>query len=698
MAIRIPILTSFDPKGLKAANTAFAGLQSSMGSLTRNFAAAGAVVAGAFTVIGKGLADAAESQKVLAQTEAVLRSTGTTANGTATQIAEMASSLQKSTAFSDEAILSGANLLLTFKNIQNQAGEGNDIFDQTTQAMLDVARAMGTDASGEAIRLGKALNDPVGGISALTRVGIQFTDQQKEQIEALQTSGDLMGAQKIILAELQSQFGGSAAAYAQTFAGQVEGLNNDLNDLSEEIGFMVMPAVQGMIEEFRTLIPIIGPQIKAAIESVDWAGLVKSVVDFTKFLIENAGTIAKTIGVLWALSTIVKTVSVVIGIGKVAVALYTWAMAQLTAGTALATTATNLLSTAMKLLPWVAVATGLALTVDYFNRTKTAIENTYPALGEFETNSLAAADTASRFTPYLTVFRLIAIEVMKATGVLDDFNAAAQAPKDVESRNRRHALRESNRRAGLIGSGALVLPDFQQMIDSATSGGSTLNDELDKLNKEAERLAAEAAKAMEQIAADEALAIQQIEAEAQAAREAAAAAEQAILDKRLNAFESFNNSVKNLFGQIKDSILSSFNLPSLGNSVNSITRNISKLLERTKSFASNISQLSGMGLNSSLLQQVIQAGPLAGSALAQALVGGGSGFIGQLNQSYGEFGDLASGIAGVGTRSAFDNPTIANTYNIEVNGGVGSGPTIGKAIVDAIKSYERTSGAVWQGA
>jgi TP901 family phage tail tape measure protein len=39
-----------------------------------------------------------------------------------------------------------------------------------------------------------------------------------------------------------------------------------------------------------------------------------------------------------------------------------------------------------------------------------------------------------------------------------------------------------------------------------------------------------------------------------------------------------------------------------------------------------------------------------------------------------------------------------NTYNITVNGGVGSGATIGKSIVDAIKAYERSSGAVWQGA
>jgi hypothetical protein len=39
-----------------------------------------------------------------------------------------------------------------------------------------------------------------------------------------------------------------------------------------------------------------------------------------------------------------------------------------------------------------------------------------------------------------------------------------------------------------------------------------------------------------------------------------------------------------------------------------------------------------------------------------------------------------------------------NNYTINVNGGVGSGATIGKSIVDAIKAYERSSGAVWQGA
>ena len=196
-----------------------------------------------------------------------------------------------------------------------------------------------------------------------------------------------------------------------------------------------------------------------------------------------------------------------------------------------------------------------------------------------------------------------------------------------------------------------------------------------------------------------------IAAQEQAARELAAAqeaarrAEEERLQKRADAYKSFADSVKSTFGGIKESILSSFSLPDLGNSVNSITRNIKKLLQQTKDFAKNITSLSQQGLTNDLLQQVIAAGPMGGGRLAQALAGAGGGFIGELNQAYGEFGSIASGIAGVGTTAAFGNGEIVNNYyQIEVSGGVGSGPSIGKAIVDAIKSYERTSGAVWQGA
>jgi hypothetical protein len=79
---------------------------------------------------------------------------------------------------------------------------------------------------GAAIQLGKALNDPTQGVSALSRVGVSFTDVQKDMIKKLQESGDMMGAQRIILGELEKQFGGTAEAVGKTLPGALDRLDN----------------------------------------------------------------------------------------------------------------------------------------------------------------------------------------------------------------------------------------------------------------------------------------------------------------------------------------------------------------------------------------------------------------------------------------------------------------------------------------
>ena len=747
MAIRIPILTTFDPKGLKQANAQFAKLQTSMGSLGRNFAAAGVVIAGALTMIGRSLNDAAESQRAFAQTEAVLKSTGTTANGTAKQLAALASSLQKTTAFNDEAILSGTNLLLTFKNIQNQAGEGNDIFDQTAQAMLDVARAMGTSASGEAIRLGKALNDPIKGISALTRVGIQFTDQQKAQIKALAQSGDLMGAQKIILAELQSQFGGSAAAYAQTFTGQLESMNNELNDLSEEIGFMVMPAVKGMITEFRALIPIIGPQLKAAIESVDWQALTTSVVNITTFLLRNAEAILKVVAAVFVINTAFKAMQVMIGISNVAIALKTWYMAQLATGMTAATIATTAFSTALKLIPFVAIATGLGLVITGMTEADSSYRKTTPVVTSFGQEVLKTGHdaewAASKYGVATTAVKNFGsaissmptipnidipvvgggrgldlppglggrgataptITMPRATG-----GGAGAGGATVSSTLRREGVL-ATRETKLLNKG--VSAGFADLIVSTATTKKKFQAELAKistpkgLQRQQARFNRTAAGQAEiaQNAAAAASAAAEAAAQMAAAQEAAARAQQeaaereaAAIAERERVYQSFADSVKNTFANIKNSIIGAFDLTQLGGSTNAITRNMDKLLTRLKSFATNVKSLAGMGLNPALLQQVISAGPLGGARLAEALVMGGQAGLSAINAGYAEFGALSGQIAQTGTESMFGTSQQQTVYNINVDGGVGSGSTIGKAIVDAIKAYERTSGAVWQGA
>jgi uncharacterized protein YoxC len=180
------------------------------------------------------------------------------------------------------------------------------------------------------------------------------------------------------------------------------------------------------------------------------------------------------------------------------------------------------------------------------------------------------------------------------------------------------------------------------------------------------------------------------------AAEKAARKEKELLAKRAAAFKSFNEAVKQTFSQFKETILSSFDLPSLGNSVNSITRNIGRLLEKTRKFASNISQLASMGLDPALLQQVIQAGPIAGAQLAASLVLGGAGAIAGINASFGEFGNLASQIAGVGTGALFGTAQTVNNYSVNVTGGVATSADVGRAVVNAIASFERQSGAAWR--
>lgn len=741
MAIRIPILTSFDPKGLRAANAQFAKLQTSVGSLGRNFAAAGVVIAGALTMIGRSLNDAAESQRAFAQTEAVLKSTGTTANGTASQIAKLAASLQKSTAFNDEAILAGQNLLLTFKGVRNEVGEGNDIFDQASATMLDFARATNTDASSAAIKLGKALQDPTRGVTALRKSGVDFTKDQMEMIKSLQESGDLMGAQKIVLAELQAQFGGSAAAYANTFSGQLDSMNNELNDLSEEIGFAVMPAVREMIAEFRTLIPIIGPQLKAAIASVDWKALTSSVVNFTTFLLQNAGAIAKIIAAVFAINTAYKLMQVAIGLTTVALKIQEWWLAKTSTGMATAAVATGGFSTALKLIPFVGIAAGIGLIIAGITEADSSYRTTTPVVTSFGQEVLKTghdADwAAGKYGVLKTAMEAIPKNIKTNITVSTDYSSAEGRRLTEQAFGRgdldmslgkfdpipqsktggatakatagplQTIIAESKQNAKVIKKQSTLerkglSKEVAAWVTSSAKPVKAANQAIQRISKNGNKAIANLTKAYTNSAAGQAAAAASAAVEITesftAVYDDTADREAAALAERERVFASFADSVKSTFAGIKNGIINAFDLTELGGSSNAITRNMDKLLTRLRAFATNVKSLASMGLNPALLQQVISAGPMGGARLAEALVMGGAGGLSAINAGYSEFGALSSQIATTGTESLFNREAQQTVYNINVDGGVGSGSTIGKAIVDAIKAYERTSGAVWQGA
>jgi hypothetical protein len=221
----------------------FSGRMTSMGkNVSTQMAIASTAVIGGLIVGMKGAFDAAtESAQIARETERVIRTTGSAANATAEDISELAGSLSELTGKDDEMIQSGANLLLTFTNISNQVGENNDVFNQATGLALDMSTALGTDMKGASLQLGKALNDPVKGITALSKAGVSFTSEQKDMIRGMVLNGDTLGAQKIILEELAKEFGGAAEA-AKT---PMETLRTKIGNVQEAVGTMLMPAIGG---------------------------------------------------------------------------------------------------------------------------------------------------------------------------------------------------------------------------------------------------------------------------------------------------------------------------------------------------------------------------------------------------------------------------------------------------------------------
>ena len=89
--------------------------------------------------------------------------------------------------------------------------------------------------------MGKALDDPVAGMTALRRAGVDFTASEKEQIKTLIQHGDLLGAQKIILQGIADQMGGTATAAGNTYQGQMAHLNDTLDKLKEAVGKEIIP-------------------------------------------------------------------------------------------------------------------------------------------------------------------------------------------------------------------------------------------------------------------------------------------------------------------------------------------------------------------------------------------------------------------------------------------------------------------------
>ena len=133
------------------------------------------------------------------------------------------------TLFNQEDFIAGAGLLTSFTTV------AIDDYQRVINVASDLAQTNKGAVKDSLLQVAKALNAPSQNLSALSRSGIQFTEQQKEQIKTLEKSGKLLEAQELILSELERQYGGNAKAAATGFAGAVDTLGENFRDFQETL-------------------------------------------------------------------------------------------------------------------------------------------------------------------------------------------------------------------------------------------------------------------------------------------------------------------------------------------------------------------------------------------------------------------------------------------------------------------------------
>ena len=209
-------------------------------------------VFGAFRKVVEVASELTAAYSVQEQAEVKLQSTlKATQNAcgmTATELLNIADSLSSVTTFSDQAILSVEQLLVSARTI------GKDVIPEATEACLDMAAALGEDTVSSARRLAKVLADPKSNLDALKDANIQLTQSQKDQITSLQEQNRLYEAQQIVLEAVSSSYGGIAQALADTDTGKIDQLKNAWNDLKEALGEMMMNSLDGLVDYTLSLV------------------------------------------------------------------------------------------------------------------------------------------------------------------------------------------------------------------------------------------------------------------------------------------------------------------------------------------------------------------------------------------------------------------------------------------------------------
>ena len=737
--IKAIIAAQFEDSGLKKAQKGFQGLGKSIkGAL--GVAGIGVGLSSITSQLGDAVKAAEKVQKSNQRLEQVAKSMGlfgTATAATTERLQKYADTLEMSTGVEAETIKLVQAKLLTFKNIGITATEVGGQFDIATQAALNLAAAGFGTAESNAVQLGKALQDPIKGITALARAGVTFTDEEKQKIRTLVESNKVLEAQDLILGALETQVGGVAEATATTS----DKIRNAFGTVEDAIGFALLPAFEDFADylqssEFSVAVADFGEDLANLVTGFQ---VLADAIDSTigdinnSFASLNLGGFQTILASFFGLDVILRLLRV-LGITQTKID-------NLLAGSGFNTTTLDGILKASG-VPYKAPPpppppppSPKGLTEGQ-KKAAEAIKAATKAANEQAEAYIEAAEAAAEF--------MVATRKM-VDGFRDLFKVATQL--------------------GAFEQTAVdAFSNIFDTIDSALADGLILSSAASQLRE----YAASERKTLQAIAKQRDVLAGKIDV----ARTITAGVTGLL--SITNLLETTSKSVTETVGTIINGIsvatTKTFDVVSSGGLVD----NFQKLVDKTKAFAKNLVALKKLGLNKQLFAQLVQAGADAGGATAEAIVAGGSDTISALNGLYNELalsaGDIAAnatdtlyevgqqvvsngfiegllsqeselqqaaqtladafastfttqlqlavdavlpsgssmidqvaavnlgggGVGGRGTAFNAASSGRATVFNVNVSAGVVTDPNgLARTVIDSVKKYERANGSVW---
>jgi hypothetical protein len=404
MAVKIPIVTLFDNKGIKAAQFQLQKVSQNISNLNRNFAAVGAIGATAAFGLSKAVMAASNFEAEFEGVNQVFGQAAKSVQEFAKQAGDSAgvtetAALQASKVFGLFATNAGlaqseaADFATTLVQLAGDLGSFNDV---PTEEALQAIQS-GLQGQAEPLRkFGVFLTDSALRAEALAMKIYDGTG-------ALTAQQKMLASYNLILRDTTIQQG-DFVAYQETFGNQLKSLTADFEKLKVEIGMELLPVLAELMPAFRELVREFGTKLSAAIKSVDWQSLLSSLSSALAFFIQHIETITKVATAMFLLNTAYNA-------GKVAIGLYNAAITAMNYLLQATTASAKVLRTAL-FLGGVTLAIGSV--IDEYRRLKEQIRTTNTEQSRFTTEAVAVSGAAARVNPVIKVWKDLYLAITNA--------------------------------------------------------------------------------------------------------------------------------------------------------------------------------------------------------------------------------------------------------------------------------------------